>query len=137
MVRRICKSTHLIRHIFRRLLPDWLPFHPSRWWIHTRTVYVPMGYLYGVRFKATKDPLILALREVGYYQYVLQHRSCRISYANRNSIPNLMIRSTGPPSEIMSPKRTSIHLTKICSISSPGSLVHTNSALSRLSAMPA
>jgi lanosterol synthase len=53
--------------MFGRLLPDWLPFHPSRWWIHTRTVYVPMGYLYGVRFKAAKDPLILALREVGSY----------------------------------------------------------------------
>ena len=48
-----------------RLLPKWLPFHPSRWWIHTRTVYVPMSYLYGVRFKAAEDLLILALREVG------------------------------------------------------------------------
>ena len=48
-----------------RLLPKWLPFHPYRWWIHTRTVYVPMSYLYGIRFKAAKDPLILALREVG------------------------------------------------------------------------
>ncbi|KAH9034681.1 lanosterol synthase-like protein [Lactarius hengduanensis] len=50
------------------LLPKWLPFHPSRWWIHTRTVYVPMSYLYGVRFKAAEDPLILALREELYTQ---------------------------------------------------------------------
>ncbi|KAF8271575.1 terpene synthase [Lactarius quietus] len=50
------------------LLPKWLPFHPSRWWIHTRTVYVPMSYLYGVRFKAAEDPLILSLREELYAQ---------------------------------------------------------------------
>ncbi|KAJ7695093.1 terpenoid cyclases/protein prenyltransferase alpha-alpha toroid [Mycena rosella] len=45
------------------LLPDWLPFHPHRWWIHTRTVYVPMSYLYGIRFKMPENDLILALRE--------------------------------------------------------------------------
>ena len=47
-----------------RLLPDWLPFHPHRWWIHVRTVYVPMCYLYGIKFKAEENDLILALREV-------------------------------------------------------------------------
>ncbi|KIM82936.1 hypothetical protein PILCRDRAFT_819733 [Piloderma croceum F 1598] len=45
------------------LLPEWLPFHPHRWWIHVRTVYVPMSYLYGKRFKAEENDLILALRE--------------------------------------------------------------------------
>ncbi|KAJ7623474.1 terpenoid cyclases/protein prenyltransferase alpha-alpha toroid [Roridomyces roridus] len=45
------------------LLPEWLPFHPHKWWIHTRTVYVPMSYLYGVRFTAPENDLILALRE--------------------------------------------------------------------------
>ncbi|KAN0113930.1 Terpenoid cyclases/protein prenyltransferase alpha-alpha toroid [Russula decolorans] len=50
------------------LLPQWLPFHPSRWWVHTRTIYVPMSYLYGVKFKAALDPLILALREELYTQ---------------------------------------------------------------------
>ena len=52
----ICIST--------RLLPDWVPFHPYRWWIHTRTVYVPMSYLYGVRYKAEENDLILSLRKV-------------------------------------------------------------------------
>jgi hypothetical protein len=47
-----------------RLLPDWLPFHPHRWWIHVRTVYVPMSYLYGVRFKMEENDLILSLRQV-------------------------------------------------------------------------
>ncbi|KAF8159807.1 terpenoid cyclases/protein prenyltransferase alpha-alpha toroid [Crassisporium funariophilum] len=45
------------------VLPDWLPFHPHRWWIHTRTVYIPMSYLYGVRFKMEETDLVLSLRE--------------------------------------------------------------------------
>lgn len=72
MVREICIPTRSNEHILGRLLPKWLPFHPSRWWIHTRTVYVPMSYLYGVRFKAAEDPLIFALREVGTQLYVPQ-----------------------------------------------------------------
>ncbi|PPQ66646.1 hypothetical protein CVT26_009400 [Gymnopilus dilepis] len=44
-------------------LPDWLPFHPHRWWIHVRNVYIPMSYLYGVRFKMEENDLILSLRE--------------------------------------------------------------------------
>ncbi|KAH9939145.1 lanosterol synthase [Amylocystis lapponica] len=50
------------------LLPEWLPFHPHRWWIHTRNVYVPMGYLYGIRFAAEENDLILALRQELYRQ---------------------------------------------------------------------
>jgi squalene cyclase len=47
-----------------RALPNWLPFHPHRWWIHVRNVYIPMSYLYGVRFKFEENDLILSLREV-------------------------------------------------------------------------
>lgn len=50
------------------LLPDWLPIHPWRWWIHTRMVYIPMGYLWGRRFKAPLDPLIESLRQELYVQ---------------------------------------------------------------------
>ena len=32
-----------------------------------------MSYLYGVRFKAAEDPLILTLREVGSQFYLRQH----------------------------------------------------------------
>jgi squalene cyclase len=56
------KSSQIPR--LNRLLPDWVPFHPHKWWIHTRTVYIPMSYLYGVRFKMPENDLILALREV-------------------------------------------------------------------------
>ncbi|KAG8761220.1 Lanosterol synthase (Oxidosqualene--lanosterol cyclase) [Serendipita sp. 396] len=45
------------------LLPEWLPIHPYRWWIHTRNVYIPMSYLYGVRYRATENGLIRALRQ--------------------------------------------------------------------------
>ncbi|EGN92185.1 hypothetical protein SERLA73DRAFT_99556 [Serpula lacrymans var. lacrymans S7.3] len=45
------------------LLPDWLPFHPHRWWIHTRTVYIPMSYLYGIRYKMEENDFIRSLRE--------------------------------------------------------------------------
>ncbi|PWZ01644.1 putative lanosterol synthase [Testicularia cyperi] len=50
------------------LLPDWLPIHPWRWWIHTRMVYLPMGYLWGKRFKAEMDPLIASLRDELYVE---------------------------------------------------------------------
>ncbi|KAF9035290.1 terpenoid cyclases/protein prenyltransferase alpha-alpha toroid [Panaeolus papilionaceus] len=45
------------------LLPDWVPIHPSRWWVHTRVVHLGMSYLYGIRYKHPEDDLILSLRE--------------------------------------------------------------------------
>ncbi|KAJ3501638.1 hypothetical protein NLJ89_g9247 [Agrocybe chaxingu] len=45
------------------LLPDWVPFHPHKWWIHTRNVYIPMSYLFGVKFQMEENDLILSLRE--------------------------------------------------------------------------
>ncbi|KAJ8509454.1 hypothetical protein ONZ45_g8374 [Pleurotus djamor] len=45
------------------LLPEWVPIHPWRWWIHTRAVYIPMSYLYRNKFKVPETPLILSLRE--------------------------------------------------------------------------
>ncbi|KAK0568498.1 Lanosterol synthase (Oxidosqualene--lanosterol cyclase) [Tilletia horrida] len=50
------------------LLPKWVPIHPWRWWIHTRMVYIPVGYLYGKRFKAPIDPLIESLRQELYVE---------------------------------------------------------------------
>lgn len=57
----------------RRVFPDWLPFHPHKWWIHTRTVYIPMAYLYAIRYKMEENDLILALREVGLPDSVQHH----------------------------------------------------------------
>ncbi|KAH9840136.1 terpene synthase [Rhodofomes roseus] len=50
------------------LFPDLTPFHPHKWWIHTRTVYIPMSYLYSLRWKMEENDLILALREELYPQ---------------------------------------------------------------------
>jgi lanosterol synthase len=73
-----------------RILPEWLPFHPYRWWIHTRTVFVPMSYLYGIKFKAPEDELILSLREVCIHclHFVLSFSN---SSSRRNCIPNNII----------------------------------------------
>ena len=46
------------------LLPTNVPIHPSKMWIHTRQVYLPMGYLYGIKYQAPMTPLIEALRTV-------------------------------------------------------------------------
>ncbi|GAA98168.1 uncharacterized protein L969DRAFT_93224 [Mixia osmundae IAM 14324] len=45
------------------LLPTWLPMHPSKWWVHTRAVYIPFGYLSGKQFKAPLDALTKAIRQ--------------------------------------------------------------------------
>ncbi|GAA5998590.1 lanosterol synthase ERG7 [Rhodotorula paludigena] len=50
------------------LLPEWAPVHPWRWWIHTRNVYIPMGYLSARGFQADEDDLIRSLREELYTQ---------------------------------------------------------------------
>ncbi|HXJ83072.1 MAG TPA: 2,3-oxidosqualene cyclase [Candidatus Methylomirabilis sp.] len=34
------------------LLPEWLPFHPRRYYCHTRQIYLGIAYLCGVRFTA-------------------------------------------------------------------------------------
>ncbi|QXP92017.1 2,3-oxidosqualene cyclase [Methylococcus capsulatus] len=45
------------------LLPRWLPFHPSRFYCHTRLIYLGIAYLSGVGFSASlSDPLRDALR---------------------------------------------------------------------------
>lgn len=52
-------------------LPDWVPVHPWRWWIHTRMVYIPMGWLWGCSWtyaNADSDPIVQSLRNELYTQ---------------------------------------------------------------------
>lgn len=49
-------------------LPDWVPFHPWRWWIHVRNVATPIAYLSGTKFVSPPTPLIYALRQELYTQ---------------------------------------------------------------------
>ena len=34
------------------LLPEWLPFHPRRYYCHTRQIYLAIAYLFGLKFRA-------------------------------------------------------------------------------------
>ncbi len=45
------------------LLPEWLPFHPRRFYCHTRLIYLGLAYICGKRFVANlPEPLVSALR---------------------------------------------------------------------------
>jgi lanosterol synthase len=44
------------------LLPQSLPIHPSRYWCHTRMVYLPMAYCYGHKLVARETTLTAELR---------------------------------------------------------------------------
>lgn len=52
----------------RRLLPDWVPIAPWRWWIHMRQVYLPMSYIVSKGFRCPLTPLTRQLREELYTQ---------------------------------------------------------------------
>ncbi|MCK5829733.1 MAG: terpene cyclase/mutase family protein [Methylococcales bacterium] len=45
------------------LFPKWLPVHPSRYWCHSRMVYLPMAYCYSHRIQVPENELIISLRE--------------------------------------------------------------------------
>lgn len=45
------------------LAPQFLPFHPGKFWCLCRMVYLPMAYLYGKKFVGPITPTILALRK--------------------------------------------------------------------------
>jgi squalene/oxidosqualene cyclase-like protein len=44
------------------LLPQALPMHPCRFWCHSRMVYLPMSYLYGIRAQTSLTPTLNELR---------------------------------------------------------------------------
>ena len=44
------------------VLPERLPVHPSRYYCHTRYIYLAIAYLYGRRFRADLGPITAALR---------------------------------------------------------------------------
>ncbi|MCY4219806.1 MAG: FAD-dependent monooxygenase [Gammaproteobacteria bacterium] len=45
------------------VLPRWLPIHPSKWYCHTRLIYMAMSVIYGHRFQTSLSPEIESLRE--------------------------------------------------------------------------
>lgn len=55
-------------NILSRLLPDWAPVHPWRWWVHCRVVYLPTSYLYANKCKMPLNTLLKDLRQEIYAQ---------------------------------------------------------------------
>ncbi|KAF8779295.1 hypothetical protein HU200_002976 [Digitaria exilis] len=45
------------------LVPQFLPFHPGRFWCFCRMVYMPMAFLYGKKFVGPITDTILSIRE--------------------------------------------------------------------------
>ncbi len=45
------------------LFPKWLPVHPSKYWCHSRMVYLPMAYCQAHRIQAPENDFILSLRK--------------------------------------------------------------------------
>lgn len=84
------------------LLPRSLPFHPGRFWCHSRMVYMPMSYCFGHKVKGPKTPLIKALREEIYvedydsvnWKKARNHVSEADLYAPHSGVLRLMNRIT-------------------------------------------
>lgn len=43
-------------------LPYWTPIHPMKWWVHTRAIYIPLGYLSTAKIQCQLDPLLEEIR---------------------------------------------------------------------------
>ncbi|OZJ06194.1 hypothetical protein BZG36_00978 [Bifiguratus adelaidae] len=50
------------------VLPNFLPIHPGKWWVHTRMVYLPMGYIYAKKLRPEPTDFIHDLRREIYVQ---------------------------------------------------------------------
>ena len=50
------------------ILPKWLPFHPGRYWPHSRMVFLPMSYAYGQKITAPVTDLIKSTRKEIYVE---------------------------------------------------------------------
>lgn len=50
------------------MMPQWTPWHPGKWWVHTRAVYLPMGYLSMNRVTTALNPLLEEIRSEIYNQ---------------------------------------------------------------------
>jgi squalene/oxidosqualene cyclase-like protein len=61
------------------LFPKWLPFHPTRYWCHTRMVYLPMAYCCAHKITMPITPLTELLREELYtekYEVINWEKAC-------------------------------------------------------------
>ncbi|KAK6465064.1 lanosterol synthase [Scheffersomyces coipomensis] len=66
-------------------LPYSLPIHPGRWWVHTRAIYLPLGYLSSNRVQCELDPLLSEIRSEIYLPRQLPYESIKFSN-HRNDV---------------------------------------------------
>ncbi|KAG7665954.1 ERG7 [[Candida] subhashii] len=66
-------------------LPYSLPIHPGRWWVHTRAIYLPLGYVSANRVKCQLDPLLQEIRNEIYLPRQLPYESINFS-KHRNDV---------------------------------------------------
>lgn len=45
------------------LLPESFPIHPGKWWVHTRAIYLPLGYVAANKVHCEVTPLIKEIRQ--------------------------------------------------------------------------
>lgn len=43
-------------------MPYAVPIHPARWWVHTRAIYLPVGYIQANKLQCELDPLFEQIR---------------------------------------------------------------------------
>ncbi|KAI5963790.1 ERG7 [Candida pseudojiufengensis] len=66
-------------------LPYSIPIHPGRWWVHTRAIYLPLGYLSANQVQCKLDPLLEEIRNEIYLPSQLPYDSIKFK-SNRNNV---------------------------------------------------
>ena len=83
-----------------RLLPEWVPFHPSKWWVTTRYVYCPTSYLYVNKCQMPLNPLLENIREEIYVQSFstirFEDHSSTVAAADLKVRPSMVLKFANP-----------------------------------------
>lgn len=67
------------------LLPYSLPIHPGRWWVHTRAIYLPLGYVSANKLQCELDDLLKEIRTEIYLPKQLPYENIDFS-KHRNNV---------------------------------------------------
>ncbi|KAK6458061.1 lanosterol synthase [Scheffersomyces xylosifermentans] len=66
-------------------IPYQIPIHPGRWWVHTRAIYAPLGYVQSNLVRCNLDPLLKELRNEIYLKRQLPYESIDFT-KHRNNV---------------------------------------------------
>lgn len=67
------------------MLPYWTPIHPTKWWVHTRAIYLPLAYLTANRNTCELTPILKEIREEIYLPKQLPYEEIDFS-KHRNTV---------------------------------------------------